>query len=91
MELYLHFSLTLFFIVLLMLTFLVCHILGISTTCTNPILYGFLNENFLTEFKKFLSMFNNIVKPSNEAQEVIELTQKFPQSSESTRQEQHSE
>ena len=30
-----------------MLTFyLVFHLIGISSTCTNPILYGFLNDNF---------------------------------------------
>ena len=30
-----------------MLTYyLVFHLIGISSTCTNPILYGFLNDNF---------------------------------------------
>ena len=34
----------------MMLTFLICHMIGISSACTNPILYGFLNENFVKEF-----------------------------------------
>ena len=31
----------------MMITFLVCHMIGVSSACTNPVLYGFLNENFL--------------------------------------------
>ena len=33
-----------------MLTFLICHMVGVSSACTNPILYGFLNDNFVKEF-----------------------------------------
>ena len=29
------------------------HMLGMSSACTNPFLYGFLNDNFLKEFKTF--------------------------------------
>jgi len=29
-----------------MLTFFICHIIGMSSACSNPVLYGFLNENF---------------------------------------------
>jgi len=28
-----------------------CHLVGMASACTNPILYGFLNENFKKEFK----------------------------------------
>ena len=31
----------------MMITFLLCHMLGVSSSCTNPILYGFINDNFL--------------------------------------------
>ena len=31
----------------MMVTFLVCHMIGISSACTNPVLYGFLNDNFV--------------------------------------------
>jgi hypothetical protein len=30
----------------MMLTFFICHIFGMSCACSNPVLYGFLNENF---------------------------------------------
>ena len=30
----------------MMLYFLICHMVGVSSACTNPILYGFLNDNF---------------------------------------------
>ena len=33
----------------MMLVFLICHMIGVSSACTNPILYGFLNENFVKE------------------------------------------
>ena len=28
-----------------------CHLLGMSSACANPIIYGFLNENFSKEFR----------------------------------------
>ena len=28
----------------------VCHVLGMSSACANPVIYGFLNENFSKEF-----------------------------------------
>ncbi|XP_054747447.1 neuropeptide F receptor [Anastrepha obliqua] len=31
-----------------------CHMLGMSSACTNPMLYGWLNENFRKEFKELL-------------------------------------
>lgn len=34
--------------------FVVCHILVLSSACTNPVLYGWLNENFRNEFIKVL-------------------------------------
>ncbi len=29
----------------------VCHVLGMSSACANPVIYGFLNENFSKEFQ----------------------------------------
>lgn len=34
--------------------FVICHILVLSSACTNPLLYGWLNENFRNEFIKVL-------------------------------------
>ena len=34
-----------------------CHMIGMSSACSNPVLYGWLNENFRKEFKEiFLSV-----------------------------------
>ena len=33
----------------MMMTFMICHMVGVSSACTNPILYGFLNDNFVKE------------------------------------------
>ena len=32
----------------------VCHLVGMSSACLNPFLYGFMNENFQGEFRKML-------------------------------------
>ena len=32
-----------------MMTFMSCHLLGMSSTCTNPALYGYLNQNIQLE------------------------------------------
>ena len=36
------------------LIFPICHLLVLSSACTNPLLYGWLNENFRREFLKVL-------------------------------------
>ncbi|KAK3095186.1 hypothetical protein FSP39_011183 [Pinctada imbricata] len=36
------------------LAYVVCHMLVLSSACTNPLLYGWLNENFRSEFIKIL-------------------------------------
>ena len=28
-----------------MTTYMICNLIGMSSTCTNPILYGYLNKN----------------------------------------------
>ena len=35
--------------------YLVFHLIGVSSCCTNPILYGFLNDNFQKVMNLFLS------------------------------------
>ncbi|XP_048746931.2 neuropeptide F receptor-like [Ostrea edulis] len=36
------------------LVYVICHMLVLSSACTNPVLYGWLNENFKNEFLKIL-------------------------------------
>ena len=35
-------------------TFALCHLLVLASACTNPVLYGWLNENFRREFRQIL-------------------------------------
>ncbi|KFM78023.1 Neuropeptide Y receptor type 6, partial [Stegodyphus mimosarum] len=43
------------------IVFACCHMAGMSSACSNPLLYGWLNENFRKEFKE---IFASCVKPS---------------------------
>lgn len=36
------------------LVFPICHLLVLSSACTNPVMYGWLNDNFRREFEKVL-------------------------------------
>ena len=45
-----------------MILFSIFHLLGMSTTITNPILYGFLNENITAEIHAFGSQIIPISK-----------------------------
>lgn len=38
----------------MMVCYAVCHMMGMSSACSNPVLYGCLNENFWKEFKDIL-------------------------------------
>lgn len=38
----------------ILVTYAVCHMIGMSSACSNPLLYGWLNENFRKEFKEIL-------------------------------------
>jgi hypothetical protein len=46
----------------MMLTFMICHMIGVSSACTNPILYGFLNNNFVKEFNRILPFASKMFK-----------------------------
>ena len=37
------------------LAYVICHMMVLSSACTNPVLYGWLNENFRNEFIKVFS------------------------------------
>ena len=38
----------------ILVIYAVCHMIGMSSACSNPLLYGWLNENFKKEFKEIL-------------------------------------
>jgi neuropeptide Y receptor len=40
----------------MLITYAACHMMGMSSACTNPMLYGWLNENFRKEFKEILEV-----------------------------------
>ncbi|KAL3268014.1 hypothetical protein HHI36_007147, partial [Cryptolaemus montrouzieri] len=38
----------------MVVVYAMCHLMGMSSACSNPVLYGCLNENFMKEFKDIL-------------------------------------
>ncbi|KAE8740059.1 Neuropeptide F Receptor, partial [Frankliniella occidentalis] len=40
----------------MVVTYALCHMMGMSSACTNPMLYGWLNENFRKEFREILNV-----------------------------------
>ena len=58
----------------------VCHVMGMLSACANPIIYGFLNENFSREFKELYkslkqSCFKNHSSLHSRSQDMEEDTQ----------------
>ncbi|XP_054165802.1 neuropeptide F receptor-like [Oppia nitens] len=43
------------------IVFAICHMAGMSSACSNPLLYGWLNQNFRNEFKELYSVFHSFV------------------------------
>lgn len=43
----------------IMVSYAVCHMIGMSSACSNPLLYGWLNENFRKEFKEIMCCLQN--------------------------------
>lgn len=39
----------------LLIFYAVCHMMGMSSACSNPLLYGWLNDNFKKEFREILA------------------------------------
>jgi hypothetical protein len=35
----------------MMLAYFSCHLLGMSSACTNPVIYAFLNDSFAAELR----------------------------------------
>ncbi|KAK9731276.1 7 transmembrane receptor (rhodopsin family) [Popillia japonica] len=42
-----------------MVIYAVCHMISMSSACSNPVLYGWLNENFWKEFKDIMCLTSN--------------------------------
>ena len=42
----------------------ICHVTGMLSACANPVIYGYLNENFNKEFKDILAVFNRKTRSS---------------------------
>lgn len=38
----------------IMVAYAICHMMGMSSACSNPLLYGWLNDNFRKEFNELL-------------------------------------
>ena len=38
----------------MMLAYFSCHLLGMSSSCTNPVIYAFLNDSFAAELRYLL-------------------------------------
>ncbi len=59
----------------MMFSYLLCHLVGVTSTVTNPILYAMLNYNFKKEFQNFAgripSLFLCFSSPNDE---LIELS-----------------
>ena len=41
----------------MLITYAVCHMTGMSSACANPLLYGWLNDNFRKEFREIWASF----------------------------------
>jgi hypothetical protein len=40
----------------MLMTFILCHLLGMSSAAINPILYGYMNETFKAEFYEIFDL-----------------------------------
>lgn len=43
----------------LIVAYAICHMMGMSSACSNPVLYGWLNDNFWKEFKDIMCIKSN--------------------------------
>ena len=44
----------------MMIWYLVCHLVGVSSACTNPVIYGLLNLKIQEEYRNILLNINKI-------------------------------
>lgn len=54
----------------MMIGYAVCHMMGMSSACSNPVLYGCLNENFWKEFKDILCISSQKTDTAGENQKL---------------------
>ncbi|XP_030754183.1 neuropeptide F receptor [Sitophilus oryzae] len=54
----------------MMVCYAICHMMGMSSACSNPILYGCLNENFWKEFKDILCIEKRIDEVAGTSQKL---------------------
>ncbi|XP_018564523.1 neuropeptide F receptor [Anoplophora glabripennis] len=54
----------------MMVCYAICHMMGMSSACSNPILYGCLNENFWKEFKDILCIESRTAESRGESQKL---------------------
>lgn len=60
----------------MMVCYAVCHMMGMSSACSNPVLYGCLNENFWKEFKDILCIDKEGGGTSAECQKLTAVSKK---------------
>lgn len=49
----------------MMVAYAICHMMGMSSACSNPLLYGWLNDNFRKEFNELLCRKDTSASGSN--------------------------
>ncbi|XP_025835762.1 neuropeptide F receptor-like, partial [Agrilus planipennis] len=62
----------------MMIVYAVCHMMGMSSACSNPVLYGWLNDNFWKEFKDILCFPKTRIEKAGERKTSIKRIQKIP-------------
>ncbi|KYB25447.1 neuropeptide F receptor isoform X1 [Tribolium castaneum] len=61
----------------MMIGYAVCHMMGMSSACSNPVLYGCLNENFWKEFKDILCISSEKNDASGGESQKLSIRNKF--------------
>ena len=64
----------------MMLTYMICHMVGVSSSVTNPVLYGFLNDNFVKEFQLLCPILKRITLKRTRRNEEIGPNENIPPS-----------
>ena len=56
----------------MMTTYMICNLIGLSSTCTNPILYGYLNKKNILEV--IMESFSDLVDRLRKGVDVIQVS-----------------
>ena len=59
----------------MLIAYCVCHVIGMSSASSNPLLYGWLNENFRKEFKEILGVTQCVRKSKTDPTVIINQTE----------------